>query len=503
MHTALKLFMDRLRDLAAEAKERLQADLGLDLASLAGQDKEAAQDLFEDIVQTLPDFDELVNDIMDEVRARFGGLSAEALQTHPNGWPQAWEFETADREDFIRTVRRFSSNYAPAFGTLLTPLVDGIRIQGQFFPAFTDRRPKFVLLDGEGIGHVGDSAAGLSARIAKKFADVDVILLVDSAKAPMLEAPTSVLRAIAASGYQKKLAIAFTHFDLVRGQANLPTFEAQRAHVLSSVNQKLVGLRDVVGQPAVRAIERELDQRCFMLGYLDRQLTGQNHGPVGGLLKLIDFCEAAIAPVVAPDFSPVYDTAGLVLAIQAATTDFHTRWDTILGFTRSGNIRTAHWAEVKALNRRVALDIENCEYGYLKPVADFVARLSESITKFLDRPTRWDPRVPTEAEADEALARVQREVFGRLHAFVEEKLVKVPRKEWLKAFEYRGPGSTFDRKKVIQTIYDASAPIPGPALDPQSEEFLRAVRLLAHEAIREGGGKLVSDVLGQPAVAHV
>jgi hypothetical protein len=69
--------------------------------------------------------------------------------------------------------------------------------------------------------------------------------------------------------------------------------------------------------------------------------------------------------------------------------------------------------------------------------------------------------------------------------------------------EYRGAGSTFDRKKVIQTIYEASAPIPGPALDPQSEEFLRAVRLLAHDAIREGGGKLVSDVLGQPTVAHV
>ena len=503
MHRTLKQFMGRLRALATEAKQRLQADLNLDLAALAGQDKEAAQDLFEDIVQTLPDFDELVNDIMDEVRARFAGLNAEALRSHPNGWPQAWEFETTDREEFIRAVRRFSSNYAPAFGTLLTPLVDGIRIQGQFFPAFTDRHPKFVLLDGEGIGHVGDPAAGLSARIAKKFADVDVILLVDSAKAPMLEAPASVLRAVAASGYQKKLAIAFTHFDLVRGQANLPTFEAQRAHVLSSVNQKLVGLRDVVGQPAVRAIERELDDRCFMLGFLDRQITGQNRGPAGGLLKLIDFCEAAIAPVEVPEVSPVYDTAGLVLAIQAATTDFHTRWDTILGFQRSGNIRTAHWAEVKALNRRVALDIEDCEYKDLKPVADFVARLSESITKFLDRPNRWEPRVPTEAEADEALARVQREVFGRLHTFVEDKLLKVPRKDWVKAFDYRGPGSTRDRKRVIQTIYDASAPIPGPALDPQSEEFLRSVRLLAHDAIREAGGKLVSDVLGLPVVAHV
>jgi hypothetical protein len=56
---------------------------------------------------------------------------------------------------------------------------------------------------------------------------------------------------------------------------------------------------------------------------------------------------------------------------------------------------------------------------------------------------------------------------------------------------------------VIQTIYDASVPIPGPALDPQSEEFLREVRLLTHDAIREGGGELVSDVLGQRLVARV
>ena len=496
MHETLQGYLERIRNLAAEAKQQIQADLGVELSTLGGQDKEAAQDLFEDIVQTLPDFDELVNDIMDEIRRRFNALKSEALSTHPNGWPLSWSFETMDRQDFIRTVRRFSSNYAPAFGTLLTPLVDGIRIQGQFFPVFTDRRPKLVLLDGEGIGHVGDSAAGLATRIAKKFADVDVILLVDSAKAPMLEAPTSVLRAVAASGYQAKLAFAFTHFDLVRGQANLRDFASQRAHVLSSVHQKLVSLREVVGQPAVRAIERELDDRCFMLGFLDRQLTDQNRGPAAGLNQLLDFFEAAIAPVQVPEVTPQYDTAGLVLAIQAATIDFHARWDTILGFTRSANTRTAHWAEIKALNRRVALDTDNGEYKDLKPVADFVARLAESITMFLDRPIRWRPLHPAETEADEALSRVQRAVFGRLHSFVEEKLLKVPRKDWMRAFEYRGAGSTFDRKKVIQTIYDASAPIPGPALDQDSERFLREVRILVHEAIREGGGELVSEVLG-------
>jgi hypothetical protein len=389
-------------------------------------------------------------------------------------------------------VRRFTSNDADAFGTLLTPVVDGIRFQGQFFPEFANCRPRLVLLDGEGLGHVSDSAAGVATRIAKRFGDVDVILLVDSAKAPMLDAPTSVLRAIAASGYQKKLAIAFTHVDLVRGQANLPTFEAQRAHILSSVHQRLASIKENVGQPAVRSLERELDDRCFMLGYLDRPLTEKQRGPVRELVKLIEFCEDAIVPEVLPDVCPMYEPAGLVLAIQSATLDFRTRWNGILGATR-------RWPHVKALNRRIVLEIDNAEYRDLRPVADFVARLSESITQFLDRPSRWKPRVPTDEEADEALSRVQREVFDQLHEFVEKRVLRVPRQQWVQAFDYRGRGSTFDRARMIQTIYESATPIPGPILDPNSERFLREVRLLAHEAILDGGGELISDLLGLPA----
>jgi hypothetical protein len=500
MQEVLKSYLDRIRALSTQAKQRLQAELGVEFPDLTGADKEAAQDLFEDQVQMLPDFDELVNDIMDEIRLRFEGIATE-LRTHASGWPLAWQYASEDRDAFVRAVRRFSSNYAPAFGTLLTPLVDGIRISGPFSPAFSVRHPNFVLLDGEGLGHVGDPAAGVSSHISRRFGDVDVILLVDSAKAPMLEAPASVLRAVAAGGFQKKLALAFTHFDLVRGQANLPTFEAQRAHVLSTVHQKLASLREIVGLPAVRAIERGLDERCFMLGFLDRALTEKNRGPASELERLIDFCEAAMAPAELPRATPVYDTAGLVLAIQAASTDFHTRWDAILGFRRSGNIRTAHWAEIKALNRRVVLDINNGEYKDLKPVADFVARLSESITKFLDRPIRWKPAQPSDAEADEALSRVQREVFARLHKFVDEKLLRIPRQQWMEAFDYRGRGSTLSRARVIHTIYESSAPVPGPALDPLSEQFLRAIRVLVHEAIREGGGELVSDVLAPSSIA--
>jgi hypothetical protein len=495
MQVFLGSCLRRTKALALEAKEQLSRTLGVDLQAVTGQEKDAAQDLFEDFVQSLPDFDDLVNDVLDEVRRRFDRISPGELRTQGNGWPLTWTFMSEDRGEFIRAVRRFSSNYAPAFGTLLTPLVDGIRIRGAFFPTFTDRRPRLVLLDGEGLGHVGDPAAGLASRIARRFADVDVILLVDSAKSPMLEAPASVLRAVAASGYQKKLAFAFTHFDLMKGQANLPTFQTQRAHVLSAVHQKLTSLRDVVGQPAVRAIEHELDERCFMLGFLDRVLTERQRGPVSELLKLIDFCEAAITPTEVAEVCPMYDTAGLVLAIQAAATEFHARWEAIL-FTGSSGVRKAHWTEVKAMNRRIVLDINEGEYKDLKPVADLVARLSEWITKFLDKPIRWEPRSPSESEADAARAQVQRAVFSRLHAFVEHKLLRVPRRDWMRAFDYSGRGSTYDRASVIRMIYEGSAPIPGPALDAHSEEFLREIRVLLHDAIREGGGELVSDVLG-------
>ena len=93
MHETLRSFLTRIRDLATNAKQGLQTVLDVDLDTVGGSEKEAAQDLFEEIVQTLPDFDDLVNDIMDEIRRRFEGLAVETLRTHSGGWPESWRYE--------------------------------------------------------------------------------------------------------------------------------------------------------------------------------------------------------------------------------------------------------------------------------------------------------------------------------------------------------------------------------------------------------------------------
>jgi hypothetical protein len=52
----------------------------------------------------------------------------------------------------------------------------------------------------------------------------------------------------------------------------------QRAHVFSSVHEKLAILRDMVGQTGCPVIEQDVNGRCFMLGFLDRHLTKRNRG---------------------------------------------------------------------------------------------------------------------------------------------------------------------------------------------------------------------------------
>ena len=70
----------------------------------------------------------LVDEIMDAVEGRFELLDLAGFQRDRNDWPVLWQFETTDRAHFIKTVNRFSSNYAANFGRLLTPLVQGLSL---------------------------------------------------------------------------------------------------------------------------------------------------------------------------------------------------------------------------------------------------------------------------------------------------------------------------------------------------------------------------------------
>jgi hypothetical protein len=322
-----------------------------------------------------------------------------------------------------------------------------------------------------------------------------VILLVDNATQPMQAASLAVLRAVASSGNHEKLAIAFTRFDQIAGK-NLPTLADKSAHVMASVRSALAGIRESLGAPLVRAMEHGISSRCFMLGGVDRQLTRLPARAADymrrQLQSLVGFFERAILPPPPPNAHPIYDPTGLAFAVQEAVSKFQGPWLARLGLGAYEGIGTAHWATIKALNRRIAGGL-NVEYSNLQPVADLIARLSESISRFLDRPLGWNREPADQQEEQSSISEVRRAVSDAIHDLAMRRLIEEHLSEWRTAYdgpEYSGKGSTFRRARAIHGIYDSAAPLPDAVMTNASMAFLSEVRSIVTTAVELKGGTL-------------
>lgn len=489
-HKALEIWVARIRELADEASEEVSRQLQIDWQQLKGGELEAAEELFLESLEDSASFEELVQEIRRAVLRRFEFLEGGQLtRTAGTGWPIKWQIWTADRREFLRAMRWFSSNYAPRYGRLLTPLVQGMRVRGPFVPAELGEEPKLVLIDGQGLGHTPDSASSVTTSITSRFGEVDVILLVDSSKHPMQAAPLSVVRAVAVGGFQNKLAIAFTHFDQVGG-VNLPTVAARREHVLFAVRNALHNLRGEIGASAIRSVEQELESRCFTLGWLDRPTERLSRKVQEQLTRLFAFFRASIQPDQPTPARPVYDPASLLFAVQAATQEFHTRWEMLLGLKVVSGVQKEHWTRIKALNRRIADRWPGDEYDTLKPVADLFSRLSERISAFLDQPVDWEGGSASAEDKLRAIDAVRRSVSGALYELARSRLVEDNLTTWVDAYGRSGRGSTRDRARAIRDIYEDAAPVPGVIINAQVREFLDELRTRMHEAIASGGGEI-------------
>jgi hypothetical protein len=497
---ALAGIVGRIQDLAKHVSNEISETLGVVNAPLSKEDQDAYLELlgeeFEKEIHGQGEFHILVQDVLDLIRTRFDLLESGEISRAPSGWPQSWTFETEDRTEFISSIRWFSSNHWPQFGRLLTPIVNGIRLRGPLYPDLSTRA-KLVLIDGQGLGHTPDDASSLTTHISSKFADVDVVLLVDNAQQPMQAAPLSVLRALAISGHEEKLAIAFTHFDQIKGQ-NLPTMPDRRAHVMASVMSALASLQDTVGVRIVRGLERGIDDRCFMLS--GTQKSHKELGPKASaymtnqLNGLVAFFEKAAEPVVAPEGAAlVYDPIGISFAIQTGASKFNRLWSARLGLSSFASARKEHWTRVKALNKRIAGGLGN-EYDTLRPVADLQTSLLEAISRYLDAPVSE----PKEDAEQQATTRARRIVAARLNSIVRRRLLEDPLEVWRSAYNERGAGSATRRAVRIAEICAAAAPTPGAVMSVEAKVFLKEVTASVVSAITAVGGRLDTPS-GNPA----
>lgn len=402
---------------------------------------------------------------------------------------------TDDRADFIKTVTRFSSNHAPRFGRLLTPLVNGVRVAGAFLPTWNGgQQPKLVLLDGEGLGHTPKSVAAISTSLTRRIESTDAIVLVDNAVQPMQAAPVAAMKEMITSGSASKLLLVFSHFDEVKGD-NLPNAAAREQHVLASAENVLASIGEELGPFAERVLRLRLKEACFFVGGIDANLDASKKthkrtiGQLQALLAAIDGIVEKPAPVAA---KPVYDRMNLVLAVKNAAESFHDAWWPRLGLAHKPGVGKEHWKRIWALSRRLSTPGLGDEYDNLKPVADLRKQLQDRLYVLLQNPLRWDPAEPT----DDAH---KQQVFDGLANVLSAKMLDLASRrvraermaDWQSAFNQSGRGSSYARAAIIgERIYERAAPIPDVTPSPDRNSFLHEVAAVVESVCEEVGAKL-------------
>lgn len=481
--------LEAIKQVSLRTRERTTEAFGT-LSSQTGADERAAwleifgEELYED-----EGFAKIANDLIDDISDRFDSIKSGTFERESTGWPVAWSFSSDRREDFLRQLRWFSSNHHKQFGRLLTPLVNAMRVRGPFYPATPDMKvaTKLVLIDSIGIGHSTKTASSISTDVTRRFPELDLILLVDNSQQPMQSAPLELLRTIGSSGHGEKLAIAFTHFDLVKG-SNLGNHQQKCDHILNSTRDAIANLRQSLGAPVAAALEHRIEAHSFFLGGLDREIDKIPSGFRNAIRDLMKLMQSSGEPAAPVDCAPVYSGEGLETALRDAVQGFLEPWRARLGKTYRDGIPKEHWTRIKALTRHVAVLGKN-EYSDLRPVADLVARLQENISRWLDNPADWTRDPADDTERNAALSEVRQSVFAALHELAEQRMRKDHMPDWGTAYAKSGNRSTFRRADEIERIYEESAPQISSAMSHSARTFLHALHQIVREAVEQSGGQ--------------
>ncbi|MDE2938076.1 MAG: hypothetical protein OXR67_04050 [Chloroflexota bacterium] len=487
----LREYVFRIRDIATAVQEQIAPRFGNYHDMDSATRREAWIEEFTDALYENQGFTDISVDIMESIEERFGLIADGNFEREATGWPILWYYEDRDRTAFLRQVRWFTGNHSQQFGRLLTPLVDGIRVSGPFQPAATklqnsDRR--LVLLDGEGLGHSAREATSISTKVTDRFQEADMILLIDDAQSPMQAAPLELLRTVGKSGHGHKLGVVFTHFDQVRGD-NLRSYTQKVDHVHASIGNALSGMQDVLGPPVTEILKRQLDNCNFYLGGLNRPTDSIPTPIIDEMHELLAQMQEAARlpePVTA---APIYNVLRLELALRDATDGFKSPWWGRLGLSYQERIKKEHWTRVKALCRRIA-NLGSNEYDTLKPVANLLSQLQESISLWLNDPAGWTRHPADDDEGRAAINQIRQEVSAGIRVLAERRLIRSHPGDWQAAYGFRGAGSSFKRADQMAHIYEAAAPSISSIMDPSTQAFLDEVVEIVRIAVENADGSV-------------
>ena len=485
----LEGYVNRIRSITKRVTESTN-NAGSTLSEARGAgERDAWMNLFEEALPDDEGLQELVSDILAEIRNRFDSIAEGEFAFDANDWPIAWEYESENRDDFLKEVRWFSSNHSGQFGKLLTPLVNGVRVRGPFAPADSrlGTNRKFVILDGEGLGHRAQATTSIRSQITDRFAHVDVILLVDSAEQPMLPPPQELLKTAGSMGYADKIAFAFTHFENVQGD-DLDTLDDREDRVRNPGRDAVSNMREVIGDDVAEDLLERVESSAFFLENMDKPTAQLPSSSISELRRLLESIEAAAHPEDTSIAKLRLSSRNLDMAIRDAVERFHEPWEGRLGIKRHPDYPKEHWTRIKALSLRMIIG-QNA-YDTLRPVDDLRSRLQEGVSRWLNRQASELDADVTQEERQAALTAIRQGVYALLQKRSEQRIADRHRVAWEKAYYYSGTGSSYDRADEIDGIFKNAAPSIGFDMSLNANDLINGVYEAVQVAAEEVDGRL-------------
>jgi len=383
----------------------------------------------------------LSDDIVKKIEERFRPFKKTGLPQTPD-WPANIHLIAGGRDEFISQVRYLIGNDASLFGSLISPLIEKIRLSGPFAPR-GESCSQLSVMDSEGLGHISSTATTLPVAITDHFSEFDSIVLVDNSKQPMQAATQAVIKASYLYGHEHKLILANTHFDQIHG-ANLPDSYAKKRHLTGSAENFLNTHKGKTSGRILLRLKRAMCEDALFFSRLNQEKDSKM------TLKNLSKFLAALHRSRTRDFGilPQYIFNDLRKYLNRSSEIFHERWE--------GYLQTEHWTRVKALTRRFA---HNCnahelEYSNMRPLADLIESVQQEVSPLIESPASWSHQTRSEEEQDAAIRYVKQQLYNALRRFAYDSLYSHELEAWKFTDSLHGQGSASERNKNIGEILE-------------------------------------------------
>jgi hypothetical protein len=414
--------------------------------------------------------DALAEEILEELEKRLCAATGQA------SWPVLHRIaDTKDEGEFFRRLRPFYQNNRKFFGTLVTPLVQGIRVRGRFAPPpwASKNAPAWVLLDGQGIGHEQGGATKINQTVppelARKFSSADLICLVDRSVPAMTGDAPILLEHLIVRGHQERLALIFTHFENV--SAPDLDWAGRKAKVLEGLSNAIQSIASLPKAQRV-LLERTAESKTYFLARLD-QSEIKYKSTQAELKRICDHFKRSAGEPEIPKFRPRYNEFKIANVLRRAIESYRQDWS-------EGELASYHWKIMEALTNWIGNARSD---GYPKrnlyPGQDLSRRLVAAISIELESPSAWEPYKPESAEEESRILNAVRiKVGDRVDGYCREVLVRDPRTGfWLPAYEkISGPGTKVLRARTVARILEDRAQLPSEGIGKFTKDVWRKIQ---------------------------